>query len=871
MGGRKKRGRPIKILIAMLIPAIAIMTGLTLNRYFVIEERLNYSVSENVVWGAAQAEVELSLFLYALTDATQDDSPERRARLQQRFDILWSRVGLYQAGTLRRSLNANPGLRDQVDALALDLRLIDDTIKRGPTPEDFQMIRATMRRHIEPLQQLTNFALTKDRVERQGIQKTQEDARRELAVLMSLLLITVAGAGAHLFFSERRAQKHLGTVIRSRREAADAWMRLKEAVEAISEGFVLYDAEDRLVLCNTTYKQIYARSSEAILTGARFEDLLRFGIERGQYRGVGSDPEGWIKEMLARRREGTEPFEQELGDGRWLIVSDRRTGDGGLVGIRTDITDLKRNVAQLTQAHQSLADQAERMRKLAEAAEDANRAKTGFMAMISHEIRTPMNAVLGLAGLLGETRLDATQKRYIAGINDSGTHLLALINDILDFARLESGKDEARPVPTEFRELVDGIAKMITVLAMEKGLRFSVSIGAEVPHHLVLDPAYLRQVLINILGNAVKFTQTGGVHLDVTATHEAPDRVRLRLAVNDTGVGIPAAMQLRMFDPFERGTSSGTMGGGTGLGLAISRRLVCAMDGSLHLARSDTSGTEFIVEIPAQTCMPTSSSMAAIGTGQTDKDVDHARAIPRLAILVAEDTPASQLVIRTMLENRGHQVTLVSDGQSALAAATNADFDLIILDIQMPVMFGDEVVAAIRKLGGKRGSVMIAALTAQAFEEDRRHAIDAGFDHHLSKPVRQAELAKLLEQAAQRLVQDGEGGATHAPAETGEDLLAELEAVCDTATFAMLLNAATENISHERDEILNAETEGDHASISRSAHRLVALLGQYGGRSAIEAAAAVENATSAALAERLPALHDEIRRTLGDLRRRQTV
>jgi CheY-like chemotaxis protein len=257
--------------------------------------------------------------------------------------------------------------------------------------------------------------------------------------------------------------------------------------------------------------------------------------------------------------------------------------------------------------------------------------------------------------------------------------------------------------------------------------------------------------------------------------------------------------------------------------------------------------------------------MAAVGA-------DPAPPVPPLSILIAEDTPASQLVIRTMLENRGHHVTLVADGQSALAAATNEDFDLIILDIQMPVMSGAEAVAAIRRLGGTRGSVMAAALTAQAFEEDRRQAFKDGFDHHLSKPVRPADLARLLEHAAKRIRQGGQDLATRAPAPTGEpDLLAELEAVCDPATFAMLLNAAVENISHERDEILNAETAGDHDSICRSAHRLVALLGQYGSRSALDAASAVENATSRALAERLPALHDEIRRTLHDLRRRQTA
>ncbi len=385
---QKKRFRPLNILMAMLIPAIAIMTALALNRYRVIEQRLSYSVSENVIWAAAQAEVELNLFLSSLTDAAQDPSPQSRARVMERFDILWSRISLYRAGTLRRSLESNADLRARVDDLMSDLKDIDGILAGSPTVDDFGQIRTRMRRHLGPMQQLTVFALMTDRTERQGIQQTQEEVQRELAVLMSLFLVTVVGAIVHLFFSERRAQRHLATVIRSRKKAAETWSRLQEAVEAINEGFVLYDAEDRLVLCNTKYRRIYALSAPAMVPGVRFEDLLKFGIARGQYQEAKSDPEGWLSARLARRIVDAEPFEQELGDGRWLMVSDRRTSDGGRVGIRTDITDLKRNVAELTEAQRNLAAQAERMRKLAEAADEASRAKTGFMAMISHEIRT---------------------------------------------------------------------------------------------------------------------------------------------------------------------------------------------------------------------------------------------------------------------------------------------------------------------------------------------------------------------------------------------------------------------------------------------------------------------------------------------------
>ncbi len=867
---QKKRFRPLNILMALLIPAIAIMTVLALNRYRVIEQRLNYSVSENVIWAAAQAEVELNLFLSSLTDAAQAPTPQSRARVLERFDILWSRISLYRAGTLRRSLESNAELRARVDDLMSDLKEVDGILAGSPTVADFGQIRTLMRRHLGPMQQLTVFALTTDRTERQGIQKTQEEVRQELAVLMSLFLVTVAGAIVHLFFSERRAQRHLASVIRSRKKAAETWNRLQEAVEAINEGFVLYDAEDRLVLCNTKYREIYALSAAAMVPGVRFEDLLKFGIAHGQYQDAKADPEGWLKARLDRRKADAEPFEQELGDGRWLMVSDRRTSDGGRVGIRTDITDLKRNVAELTNAQQDLAAQAERMRKLAEAADEASRAKTGFMAMISHEIRTPLNAVLGLGNLLAETRLDDRQRTFVAGIDDAGTHLLALINNILDYSRFESGKDNGTPVPTKLRELVDGVARMIGVLASEKRIAFSVDIQDGLPEWLMLDPAFLKQVLINLLGNAVNFTQAGGVQLAVSAMDAGEDRIQLRMTITDSGIGIAEAMQERIFEPFERSTLPDGRTSGAGLGLAISRRLVTAMGGQIRLAKSDTSGTTFVVELPAQLCGEPPEKASTVNAGAADASQQTIAAVRSLAILVAEDTPASQLVIQAMLEHRGHRVTLVSDGGAALEAAGRQDFDLIILDIQMPRMYGYDVVAGIRKLPGARGKVPVAALTAQAFDEDRKRALAAGFDFHLSKPIRPAELASLLERAAARTAANDRCSRPEMPLMSGEpDHLQELEQACAPETFRMLLRTAIANIELEQRELRLAEEKNDHGAVRQSAHRLSALLGQYGNPLAMTAAASVENASSDTLAEQLALLHVEITRTLQYLRDRQ--
>ena len=1020
----RKSDRSLLLLVAATVLGVAVMTILAINRYATIERRLDYTISENVVWAAAQAEVELSHFLSSLADAADHPDAERLARLSERFDILWSRVTLFDGGSLRVFLDRSPDLKRTISGLFNELQAIDPIVSGQPDTAALRAVRSRLQAHVAPLRQVTSFALARDRDDRHEIQRVQAEVKREIALLVSALLLTIGAAVLYLLRSEHRARRLALASVAARQEADDAWRRLDEAIENINEGFVLYDAEDRLVRCNRKYREIYALSAEALQPGTTFEDLLRFGVSRGQYRDALADPEGWIAERLSRRREQGAPFEQALGDGRWLMISDRRTKDGGRVGIRTDITELKRNLADLETAREHLRAQAERMGQLAadnrrahaalndaiesigdgfvlfdaddrlvmcnaryraffpgvadliapgmsfdtfiqaaydrrqltacvavadeiterkrrrrattasfiealpdgrwlqvanrqtqgggvvtvfnditelknrefalisarndlerqaehmrllmEVAEEANRAKSDFLAMISHEIRTPMNAVIGLASLLSETRLDPEQARFVEEIENSGAHLLELINNVLDFSRIEAGKDTIELAPVSIRRVIDGVGGMVRVLAEKKGLDLRIAIDPVTPDCLRLDQAHLRQVLINLLGNAVKFTATGHVGLRVSAQILDETRVALRLRVSDTGIGIPRAVRERVFEPFERGVNADLQRiAGTGLGLAITQRLVAMMGGTIRVEDREPPGTTFVIDLECEKAEP-----AALPDPAIPDALPEAPSRP-LRILVAEDTPASQLVIRTMIEKRGHAVTIAGNGQEAIdLLAGNEPFDLAILDIQMPLKSGIEAVRELRALPGPRGTLPAVALSAQAFMTDRQQAMDAGFDEHLAKPIRTTDLVALLSRVAEgafagrpeasalALPQDT-GGADEADTEAeGPDLLAELEDVCGPELFPSLVEAAITNMNQEHEAVRGALANGNFEKARSSAHRLVGILGQYGAPSAAAAARAVERAETSAMTDRIGELDSAISRTLRRLKER---
>jgi signal transduction histidine kinase/CheY-like chemotaxis protein len=355
-----------------------------------------------------------------------------------------------------------------------------------------------------------------------------------------------------------------------------------------------------------------------------------------------------------------------------------------------------------------------------ELAEQASLAKTHFLATLGHEVRTPMTGVLGMSELLLGTALDARQRNYTQSIQQAGTHLLRLVNDALDLARIEAGRLELDAQDFNPRELLDGVAALIAPSAEQRGLVFSCTVASDVPQTLRGDPMRVRQIVLNLLGNAVKFTERGTVRLQ--ALSMAGEGVRL--IVSDTGPGMNAEQQARLFQRFEQAEGARTTSryGGSGLGLAISQELAGAMGGRISVESTPGKGTRFLVELP----LPTATGVVAPVEAAV---VDHAQP---LSVLLVEDDATIADVITGLLQTRGHRVQAVGHGLAALTEVALASFDIALLDLDLPGMDG---LSLARQLRAQGFSAALLAVTARADGEAEALAASAGFDGFLRKPV----------------------------------------------------------------------------------------------------------------------------------------
>lgn len=640
--------------------------------------------------------------------------------------------------------------------------------------------------------------------------------------------------------------------IKAERDARQARARLVSAISVIDEAFVYYDADDKIVLFNDRYLDFYPKSASAIFVGAKFEDILRAGILADEYDLQGLTPDDWIKERLDNHRQANSLLEQRLNDGRWLKISERRTPDGGIVGFRVDITQLK-------QAQNN--------------AETANKAKSAFLANMSHEIRTPMNAIIGLSRLALKTDNTARMRDHMQRVHDSANGLMRIINDILDFSRLETGKMHIEHTPFHLNDVLIAVASNVGDSAKRKGLPLQFSVATDVVHNLIGDPARLAQILNNLADNAVKFTNTGKVDVRVRALRDT-DTYRLAIDIADTGIGMSDTQQDELFQSFTQGDVSTTRQfGGTGLGLAICSELTDVMGGTISVESAPDEGSVFSIVIPfevdkdVQAVTPPATNndnrvlivddiparlglitqiVDASGFKETAcvancyEALDHARrardagepftlmivdadiantdmanvcqnligqaaatnacglvlyseagdsyasynfdlksytvlkkpistraleqalldfltgknqdsssavvAFPQttmqlsdiagLRILVCEDNELNRQVVAGVLSEFGVEPEFAANGRIAVERVADASspLDIVLMDIQMPVLDGISATMEIRTMPHGK-DIPIIALTAHAFDQEKEACIDAGMNDHIAKPI----------------------------------------------------------------------------------------------------------------------------------------
>ncbi|MGZ0187640.1 MAG: PAS domain S-box protein [Alphaproteobacteria bacterium] len=624
------------------------------------------------------------------------------------------------------------------------------------------------------------------------------------------------------------------------REAAEARRRLEDAIEAQQSAFALYDSEDRLAACNDAYRNLTPNMTNFVKIGEPFRDVPeRIAVSMGL---EGAAKDAFVDKRMAEHLGEIGPVTKQFTNKRWITSEERRTADGGIVGIWTDVTALI---------------------EAREAAEAANTAKSEFLAMISHEIRTPMNAVLGMASVLLESKMAHEQRQQVATIQSSGKALLALINDVLDLSKIEAGKIELEEEEFSLTGLLDFVLDVAGERAQSKKLQLVAFVEGSLPDRLVGDSNRLQQVLLNLVSNAVKFTESGGVR--VSARRVIADGYgSLRLEVMDTGIGVPRDAMSKLFQPFTQADASTTRQyGGTGLGLTISKQLIEAMGGRIGVESQPGAGSCFWIEAPidlpahdeavtldgarclvvapdqmgrkavvdtvvdlggkatavdgaeqalailggltaqrplaamfvstaigGQTArelviaserlcpggigrlvifgdeidiaasvaaeaniVPASGSLIRswrlfdgphVGDRSSDEPVEEVASTEALRILLVEDNRVNQMVATAMLKLDGHGIDIAENGLEGISAVLRKDYDIILMDMQMPQMDGLDATREIRALGGRQAATPIVAMTANAMVEHRRMCMDAGMDDFLSKPIDHARLSTTI-------------------------------------------------------------------------------------------------------------------------------
>ena len=691
---------------------------------------LNSASSDNVQWALSQTDVEFLEFDAQLNSAIQ--SPEQPlSDLRQEFDIFYSRIATLSRGSVHAQLRDDAEFKASQSAVQ---RFLDETVPFIDSPD------AELRKHLADIQQ--NTGAIRQEVRKlsnsglsffaNGADQRRRDISRtltELAIIVAAMVIVLLAFAYYL--SRLNAQNS-----RRGRETLMTSKRMNTVMATSLDGVIVTDADGLILEFNNAAEMMFGHASKDVfgktigdvIVPDHFKDAHDAGMERmrtkGEKRVVGK---GRVQ-LEAKRHDG-EIFPVELA------IQTAETDDGDI------FIAFLRDISKRVQDQQELIEA--RDKALA-----GEKAKSNFLAVMSHEIRTPLNGLLGNLELLQDTKVTMQQAELIGHMKTSGRLLMSHVTDVLDISRYDAGKLEIRLKPLNLNVFLQDLIDNQSGPAAEQKTSLTWRWVGGALDWVNADQDVMQAILLNLIGNAVKFTREGSVSLEVEEISKTAGKSLVEFRITDSGIGISEEAQARIFEDFATGSVSyNRVAGGTGLGLGIAKRFTTALGGEIGAESTLGEGSVFWVRLRLE-----NAADAMVEAGQVQIP-EQARA---KSVLVVEDNEINRQVVREMLRNLGHRVAEAVDGLSGVEMAKSEQFDLILMDISMPVMDGREATRAIRSSSGASANVPIVALTANVMAEERTLFLEDGMDDVLSKPLTKRALSALMDSIPRQSEQDEE-------------------------------------------------------------------------------------------------------------------